>query len=59
MYEIVFLNHYNFNSFMIIIMLLKYSQIYVNESLLLYDPIAKKCCNKYVTTNEEISYEGR
>lgn len=34
-------------------------QIYADESLLLYGPIAKKCCDKYATTNEEIIYEGR
>ena len=37
----------------------KWLQVYVDESLLLYDTIAKKCCNKNATENEEILYKSR
>jgi len=38
---------------------LKWSQVYVDESLLLYDTESKKCCNKNVRKNEEIIYKSR
>ena len=34
-------------------------QVYVDESLLLYDTIAKKCCNENATKNEEVMYKSR
>jgi len=35
------------------------TQVYVDESLLLYDTVSKKCCNKNVRKNEEIIYKSR